>query len=781
MSLATSHRRRRVLIACALAGLSLASTPAAEPPSAGSAPALQIDVQRLLARPDLAAYRGWLKYLRFDAQAAAVRDGAASETARGKANRLAEWAGRIAADPRLLSKLTGVQEWAYESAADDSGQPFKIAIPTDYDPTRPAAMSVYMHGWSGNHLEHSGGMASQPGLFQLAVLGRGRGGGYRALSEADVLGVVDYVQSHWAIDPKRIRLGGGSMGGGGTYRLGSRYPQRWAAGSSTCGYASFVPVGNMITYPIYATHSADDPVVSALHDRGPLAKLRELGGQVIYDETSGYGHAVWGYAEGNRRSDAWAPLQVCPDSTTVRRIDYTATDGGAVRGWWAEVAEWGERPMPARFALTVGNDNTLFAELTNINRLRIRLSESPLERPGPVRIVVNGGLPITHATPVPTTVVIARDEHGWRFETKSPNLPFRLHTPGSASLLYTGDPLLIVYGTHGTETENHALRRAAEAASKSSNPSWLGDAGETGPDGVPHVQNLYGALNLKPDTDVSASDIARCHLVLIGTAAQNGVVERMAGKLPVRFTAGRISCDDGFELDGRERALGLVHYNPLAPDRLVFWVASASPETYAAGALIPMIMGGGPALCPPAFGADLLVMDATRPTLVAARSFDSRWRWSRERDTSRMLPAALKMPEALARAVGLAIRQAAGADYAFVTCPRGSETDAIVPGTTRVCDVRSFYYFGMIGLLDVSGAELVQLAAAARDNAEATLLLCSPKPFDPAAIAPEHHYMIALTGDAAGGMAREAHTAPGTYRLTDLSVGDAVERHLAAE
>src|ERR1035438_4200541 len=132
-------------------------------------------------------------------------------------------------------------------------------------------------------------------------------------------------------------LNGGSMGGGATYRLGSRYPHLWSSGRPTCGYASYLPMGNLVTLPIYATHSADDPTVSVLHDRGPLALLRELGGQVVYDETDGYGHAVWNYKEGNERGLAWEKSQVRPDSRTVRRVDYTALDGGAVRGWWGGV------------------------------------------------------------------------------------------------------------------------------------------------------------------------------------------------------------------------------------------------------------------------------------------------------------------------------------------------------------------------------------------------------------------------------------------------------------
>ena len=84
--------------------------------------------------------------------------------------------------------------------------------------------------------------------------------------------------------------------------------------------------------------------MSVLHDRGPLARLRELGGQVIFDETNGYGHPVWDYKEGNERGAAWELLKVRPASRTVRRIDYTAIDGGAMRGWWGEIAEWGAAP-----------------------------------------------------------------------------------------------------------------------------------------------------------------------------------------------------------------------------------------------------------------------------------------------------------------------------------------------------------------------------------------------------------------------------------------------------
>ena len=754
---------------CARAGADAAPPPAAEEARLLADACARAD--GLLASADLAAYRGWIKYLRGDAVRAASRPGAAGEAA-AKAGRLDDWTGRIAANPGLLATLAGVQEWAYESPVDDSGQPFRIAIPTDYDPAHPAPLAVYMHGYSGDHIEHSAGMHSHPGSFDIAVLGRSRGGGYRALSEADVLQAVDYVEAHWAIDPSRISLNGGSMGGGATYRLGSRYPQRWCSGRPTCGFASYLPMGNLVTLPIYATHSADDPTVSVLGDRGPLALLRELGGQVIYDETNGYGHAVWNYKEGNERGAAWEKLQVRPDSRSVRRVDYTALDGGAVRGWWGEIVEWGGSPGPARFVLTAGAPDALFAQLSNIARLRLRLSESPFDRARPLRISVNGALPLELPAPLPGSAVLALGDKGWTLDPQ-PEPPFRLHTPGSACLLYGGEPILIVYGTGGSAAERAAMRAAALAASKSPNPTWPDDAGEAAPDGVPHSQNLYGWLNTRADTDVTDADIARCHLVLIGTAAQNAVVSRIAGALPVRLDAGGVACSDGVRFEGGRLALGLVHYNPLAPGRLIFWVASADPAAYAAKSPVPAAMAGGAFHTSNGFGADLLVMPADGKTIVAARGFDSRWRWAGARDASPLLPAPLQDATEFARALGAAISRAAAADFALVEyhAPGGPQ---IASGVTRVSDVVPFYANIPIGEFEASGSRLLELAghAGAKDSGFMIAGL------DAGRLEAARVYRVALPVSLLWTLSGVTQPPPSSYRLTGLDTGDAVARFL---
>jgi pimeloyl-ACP methyl ester carboxylesterase len=722
--------------------------------------------EQILARPELAAYHGWIRYLQFRAAHASQRflpdkPGAVVEDRL----RLAHWTQKVLDNPQLLGELRGVTEWAYLSPVDGSGQPFKLNIPTDYDPARPAPVSIQLHGRTGNHSEDAGDMREHEGYFEVSVLGRARAGGYRALSEADVLAVLDYVSEHWAIDRSRVHLIGGGMGGTGALWLASRYPQLFASGRSVCGSASDKPLGNLLTFPIYSVHSEDDYRVPVLQSRGPLAKLRALGGNVTLDEPTGYGHEVWKYQAGSDRAAAWYEQQVRPESREVKRLDFTALDGEAVRAFWAEIAEWGSEPKPAHFALEVAGKNRVKARLDNIRSLHLRLAEAPLEPGQPLRVSIDGSAPLTLPSPLPSEIWLEQADTGWAFAESAPVAPFRLHTPGGANQLYAGEPLLIVYGTRGDAATRTALRAAAGAASRSSSASWLKPGRDGGEDGVAYNQNLYGDLNVKADQDVTAEDIARRHLVLIGSAAQNSVVAALASRLPVRYENGTIAWNDGRQSSAQDRALGLVHYNPDAPDRLIFWVAANDAAAYAAGSLAPELLGSLPS------GADAVVVRVSDPALVETRSFDSRWHWL-PREQTTLLPAELASSAELARAVAAAVRRAAPADFAVTGLPEPTRPNAYEPGEARLADVLAQNYFAPVSVMTLLGSDLVQAAhAIAASNAK-----LEPAP-DLARIQPQREYRVALSARQISPFVRLTHLAPRKYEVVDSDVAQALNRY----
>lgn len=737
--------------------------------------------RELLDREGLEAYRGWIKYLIFDVEVVSKRPGVDEAQALEKRERLQSWTQRIKADPKVIETLRGVQEWAYESLADGSGQPFMINIPQDYDRTRRTPLSLYMHGYAGNHSEHYNGSNDLHGMFELSVLGRSRGGGYASLSGADVIGVLDYVEAHWNIDPDRIHLNGGSMGGHGTYRMGSLYPHRFASGRPTCGFASDKPLGNLVTLPIYATHSDDDPVVPIQHSEGPIQRIRELGGQAIFDWTTGLGHASWEYAEGNARANRWFREQVRPDSKEVRRIDYTAMSGIATRSWWAEIEEWGDQPKPAHFILSAGNDNTLYATFTNIARLKLRFEESPFDPSRTLRVSVNGGPLLELAAPVSDDVYIVRGEDGWQLTDATDVPAHRRHTPGGPNLLYNGEPLLIVYGTTGSDSENEAMLNAAGLASRSMNARWQSPNPHVAPDGFSHNQLLYGNLITKADSDVTQEDIARCHLVLIGTAAQNSIVAGISSRLPVALDATTIMFADGEHYAADGLGLGLVHYNPDAPDNLIFWVASNDAGLYRADSPIPERMafqvsatlnnGVAP-------GYDCLVLGVDDGAFIAARSFDHEWNLNPRDSHEPIIASSVATNADLSEALATAASAETSSDFGFFGTPPEVDLSKspFVPGVTRLEDYASTYLHEPVGVFNLSGAQLLEIQSKLEAAGQTLRPLPTMDNVDP-----DRSYTLAMSQINIWGFVGLTQMFPRDYRLTDTQLATAISRHFPTE
>ncbi len=767
---------------CVLSLVLVACAPAAAPASSPSVAASPPDLSRpkelaraVLARRDLARYHGWIKYLSYRSE-----QGTAQEEA---ATRLEEWSARILDNPAVLSELRGAQEWAYESAADGSGQPFEISIPESYDSTRAWPVSLYLHGQGANHVEtprvqdQLTAWQADSDFIEISVLGRGRGMGFVGLGEADVLHVLDYVTEHFHVDLDRIHLVGVSMGGNGALQLAARRPYRFASVWSVCGGGLDIPISNLLNVPAYVTHSDDDRAAPALSMRWVTDALPKRGGTAHGDFATGYGHSVWKFLEGNARARDWTFARVRPSSRSVRRIDFTALDGNAARAEWAEVEEWGPAPSPARFALRAGA-NELRVELNNVRRLRLRLGESPLDTRAAISVIVKSGKSSAASTAlsigagsVTDSVVLAVDPAtgAATLETTSERPRFRLHTPGGPNQLYDGSPLLIVYGTRGPEELQQAQKGAATLASRNSNWGWFEPSGRRGPDGWPINVNLYGALRMKADVEVTDEDLARHHLVLIGTAEQNSIVERLAGRLPVAFSAEGIAFSDGMKIASRERTLRLLHYNPEAPERLIFWVASDDVHAYGPGWLLLQSMAYVPS------GVDALVTSDSARTLVLARSFDSRWRWLK-RELSPLLELNENTWAAAERMQAEAGRRVTNAEFAIVSSFRSAGGPAAFSlGVTRVSDVLA--YFAPLSVMQLTGRELLAASAAfsaperAADDYGATLW---PPP-ESSAIDLDRSYSVVANPDGVYLLPIVAQLTPRELELTDWTVAAAVE------
>jgi poly(3-hydroxybutyrate) depolymerase/DNA-binding beta-propeller fold protein YncE len=133
----------------------------------------------------------------------------------------------------------------------DAGQPMEYAlfVPSGYDKAKKSPLVIALHGLGGNPQQflRTRGLTEQAekrGYLVAAPMGFNEKGWYGVrglesprmepenlgeLSEKDVMNVLALVKKSYNVDPDRVYLMGHSMGGGGTWHLGIKYAQEWAA------------------------------------------------------------------------------------------------------------------------------------------------------------------------------------------------------------------------------------------------------------------------------------------------------------------------------------------------------------------------------------------------------------------------------------------------------------------------------------------------------------------------------------------------------------------------
>ena len=150
---------------------------------------------------------------------------------------------------------------AYRADWDGTLQPYALYVPPDYKPGRPGGwpLIVALHGAFSDHrhnLRRVFGLDNRPGendaeasrnelplpdvpALVVSPFGRGELMGYDGLGGDDVMRVIADVRRAYDVDPDRITLTGLSMGGGGTWQIGLRHPELFAALAPVCAVADY--------------------------------------------------------------------------------------------------------------------------------------------------------------------------------------------------------------------------------------------------------------------------------------------------------------------------------------------------------------------------------------------------------------------------------------------------------------------------------------------------------------------------------------------------------------
>ena len=126
-----------------------------------------------------------------------------------------------------------------------------------------------------------------------------------------MIDVIDDAGRAYSIDRERVSLTGLSSGGKGTWVLGARYPQTFAALVPMGSYAAYDAVPTLVKthMPIWALHNSGDFIVPVGGTRGMIKKIKEAGGDARYTEYGAVGHNCWDKAYDEGKLFEWLEQQ----------------------------------------------------------------------------------------------------------------------------------------------------------------------------------------------------------------------------------------------------------------------------------------------------------------------------------------------------------------------------------------------------------------------------------------------------------------------------------------
>lgn len=119
-------------------------------------------------------------------------------------------------------------------------QAYSLYVPSGYKPGTPAGLTLDLHSLGQRHWQYNGSVGVQQlgedrGSLVATADGRGEDGWYQNEAEYDVFEMWNDIARHYTLDSDSTAVTGYSMGGYGTYRLGTLYPDLFGAAVTVVG------------------------------------------------------------------------------------------------------------------------------------------------------------------------------------------------------------------------------------------------------------------------------------------------------------------------------------------------------------------------------------------------------------------------------------------------------------------------------------------------------------------------------------------------------------------
>ena len=471
---------------------------------------------------------------------------------------------------------------SYHSVLDDTRQPYSLFVPKAYNGRKPWPLVVDLHG-HGWYRPFQGYPPEEiEGAIVLSPHGRGSID-YMLASEDDVLRCIEDVKKDYNVDPDRVCLTGRSMGGTGTWNLGVKFPDVFAALAPVAANAdsrvwerlwkwpcpddspvigkvkaavaySANPVeyaDNLLNLPVFCVHGSDDRVVPVDHSRSMVQRVWQLPGRYYFN----YQEPQWtshGAVSDDLLDEQTLWLLEQKRVARPKRVHLKAMKLRYGKAYWLKL-EALEAPLKyANASAEADESGKVEIEVQHVTALTLDLAASPAHKAGTLDVNVNAAPAFQGPCPAAGKLTLTRGADGkWQAGALPKGLVKKAGLEGPIEDAFLS-PFVLVYGTGGPSA---ADRLVAKSEAERCAADW---------------ERLFGKpCRIEPDRAIDAAAIQQLHLVLYGGPESNCVTARvMRETLPVAVEAGRVRVGDK-TYAGDDVGVKLCYPNPLNPERYV--------------------------------------------------------------------------------------------------------------------------------------------------------------------------------------------------------------------
>ena len=554
----------------------------------------------------------------------------------------------------------GFVRLAWIDETDGTPQHCRAYLPWNYDAAKRWPTVLHLHGYNGanpKYVRWPGADARHPpletefsgnrGIIYIEPHGRGNTQ-YSAFGQADVLRCLAEARKLFSVEDDRVYLTGESMGGWGTWTVGSRNPGQFAAIAPVFGgldyragteedqlaklsplehflneaQSSWAQADSLNNMPIFVDHGDQDGAVKVEWTRWGVRLLQRWGYDVRYHEFPGKVHETLSWSNPLMNVEAFLGVE---RNAHPRHVRLRSAELRNAQSYWVRV-EQPARPLEFMVADTELVDRNEI-RLDTQNVVDIVLTPGPLvDASKPVKVVWNGAV---RSIAMPSNGELRLADASYR----STALRKTRSLPGSLNDFFN-TPFAVVVGTSSRNPRINALSRAHGEQFASSWEEW---------------QKYRPRYFL--DTEIGDADIARYSLILIGGPESNRVAARLAAQVPLRIREDAISVG-GKSFAVKNAGIQMLFPNPRNPQRYLWITAGTSPDGLAFAAPGPYDLSQWDFIIDD--GRIPAVKESVMPerTRVASGLFDQAWRFD---------PAFVKLGDEQARRNGRQLRMPGGA------------------------------------------------------------------------------------------------------------------------